>query len=855
MAKGLVSSLLISMFLAPVGAMAEEAASAPAAEKASSAGAMDKKAAGPQVVTKQGMFTILQADGRTFFAIPENLIGREMFWYAEVADDPPETDGILANTVGSALVRFDRIGAMVYLSDLTDRTRARTHFVQDPFSVGAPSSAAKIQPVNRAVDAADLAPVMLSFPVVDEDPTIGIVIDVTEAFTSDIDRFSVAAALTANFIGGSLLVGAVDPKRSYVRQALAFPENVHIQSLLTFVPPDVVDRLGDIGLPAIDIPLSIVVGHTIALLPETPMPARLFDDRVGYFVTSFTDYDEAGQAGTQDRSIILRRRLEKKNPDDALSEVVEPIVYYIGRGVPDRWRPYIAQAVEDWQPAFEAAGFKNAIVARDAPDAEEDPDWHQADSRYSVIRWVTEPIENAQGPNIHDPRSGEILSAHVLVWADLLKFQESWYFTRVGGVDPRAAKLPLPEDIMGSLLRAGVAHEVGHSLGLRHNFKAAQAYTVAQLRDPEFAKEHGPVASIMSYGRGNHVAQPEDGVTRFIRGIGPYDVFAISWGYKPIGEAETPFDELPVLDDWANAQLDNPWLAFGGEDVPSFFDPTVLTETIGMERIEVARLSLKNLDRVVANLASTAGTPGSADDRLDEMYGRLLDDRTRWIRQVAAMVGGSVEHRAEARAGKGPRFVIVPANEQRKAVDFILTDGLEPPEKFLDPDLLSLFATVDATRPVEESQRRILYGLLDGRVYAMLYQQAFLDGKAFTIAELLERATSSVWAEIGKPGVAITPLRRSLQRAYLDRIEMQIGGRGEPVDTARLEVYGIPSKVAKVLLSRGEGTDFDDVVGVLMVNLADRIAASIELTDDAATRAHLANSLGRVRGIASLTQH
>jgi len=358
----------------------------------------------------------------------------------------------------------------------------------------------------------------------------------------------------------------------------------------------------------------------------------------------------------------------------------------------------------------------------------------------------------------------------------------------------------------------------------------------------------------MSYGRINFVAQPGDGVTQFVGKVGPYDRFAIAWGYKPIPEAATPDDEVPTLDKWADAQLDNPWLAFGGEDVPSFFDPTVLTETIGKDRIETTVLGLQNLDRVAARLASAARDQNGTNADVAEMYGILLDTRTSWIRDVAKMVGGVVEHRAEARAGKGPRFVPVPSDQQRQAVAFLLKDGLAPPEKFLDPNLISLFAAADATAAVEESQARTLDSLLSGRVYTMLNQQAILDPKAYTITDLLAEVTGGVWAELGQPGTPIPPLRRALQRAYLDWLEQQLAGQGEPVDTARLEAYGVPPEAAAILLSSGQGTDFNGAVGTVLTELADRIEASMGWTGDRATAAHLANSLVRVKAIVASTR-
>ncbi|MCP4384997.1 MAG: zinc-dependent metalloprotease [Hyphomicrobiales bacterium] len=881
--------LLSFLVMGLSAAAAESPAPSVAADPAHPDIGVPPKTAAPKVTTKPGLFTILEANGRTFFEIPDEMFGREMFWYAEVVEDPPETDGILGNSVGTAVVEFEQRDNVVYLRDLTDRTGARANFLRSAVGTAtAPSSTAKLSPVRRALDAADLPPVVEAFPVVGTGPGGGAVIEVTKLFNSDMEAFSVAAALAADELGGRLLVGGVDTRRSYIDQTLSFPNSIHIRTLLTFTPPNALVQLSQVRARVSEAPLSVVVGHTIALLPAVPMKSRLFDDRVGFFATSFVDYDEADAAGARDRSIILRRRLEKKDPTQAVSEPVKPIIYHIGREVPEKWRPYIKAGVEDWLPAFEAAGFKNAIVVRDAPGREENPNWHQEDARWSVIRWVTEPIENAMGPNIHDPRSGEILSTHVLIWADVIKLAEQWYFTQAGGADERAASLPLDDELLGAVLRAFVTHEVGHSLGLRHNFKASQAFGIDQLRDPAFANIHGPVASIMSYGRTNFVAQPGDGVTRFLPKLGPYDAFAIAWGYKPIPDAPSPLAELPTLNMWANAQLDNPWLAFGGEDLAALFDPTVLTETVGRDRIAATRLGLMNLDRVASRLAQAASRPVENSDQISEMYMALLETRTGWIRDVAKLIGGVVEHRAEARAGTGPRFVPVPAERQRQAVAYLLDEGLEPPELFLDAGLLAAFAVADATGPVAEGQARILEALLSGRVYAMLHQQAMMDPGAYSIGELLDDVTGSVWAEVDQPGTAVPPLRRQLQRSYLDRLTAQLvsgagiaegdhfadaretgeideGPRGrerEDVDTAALylepgfepirlgvQLSDNASGAIVILRSNGEGTDFVAVASGTLVELAARIEAALGWTEDDMTADHYQQALTRISAI------
>ena len=747
-----------------------------------------------QVITKeartsQGVFTVHKIDDRVYFEVAPDAFGKPMLWQTEVVKAPAGV-AFGGTSLGSKVVKWERRANKVYLWQLSFDKHGDGKAIQE------------------AVDSASGASIIMAFAVEAEGRDRAAVINVTPLYSSDVPEFS-AARLAGQGAG-------VDAGRSYVDEVKAFPTNIEARSLLTFRTGGGPSPFGG-GARSV----SILVHYSMTLLPEKPMRPRYFDPRVGYFTQSFEDYATANN-WVEDKQYIARYRLEKKDPKADVSEPVKPIVYYISREVPEKWRSYVKQGVGDWQPVFEKAGFRKAIVCKDAPTADEDPSWDPEDARYSVIRWVAMPVANAMGPHVHDPRSGEIISAHIIMWHDVLKLVQQWYFVQCGALDPQAAKLPLPDDLTGRLLRQVVTHEVGHTLGLRHNQKASSAYTVAQLRDPKFCEEHGTTASIMSYGRYNYVAQPDDKVKRLIPLVGPYDFFAIEWGYKPVA-GDSAEAERAELDKSAARQLDEPWIRFGGEDGPAMVDPTVKTENIGADPVEATALGLKNLDRLTDLLLPATQKLGEDEELLKDTYASVMSHRSNWFGSVTAVVGGVVESRNLGGRGTD-NFARLPKEKQQEAVKFLLDNAFATPKKLLQPALLNRFQYLGVADAVTNQQLGVLYRLLSpGRFRQLMDAEVLAPADAYTAIQFLTDVQDGLWGELKVDAPQIDPVRRRLQRAYLSQLKNAVD----------------PEEVSGRLTPNTGTTDFRPVARAALKELDGRLTAAIGQTKDPMTLAHL----------------
>jgi len=772
------------LFLAPASSslLAQEPPQEPPATPAAAPGAPppppDRTPPGEprpyeRVITKDaksqtGLFTVHRIGERVYYEIPKAQLGKEFLWVSQIARTTLGA-GEGGQAAGNRVVRWERRNNRVFLRSIS-------------YAIVAEPS----QPIARAVEAANNDTILMAFNVEavgkDEAP----VIEVTRLFSTEVPEFSARARVRSQ---------TFDANRSFVERVSAFPENIEVEATHTYSTGVQIQNAGPQANPqnaARPGSASIVMHYSMVKLPEKPMMPRLFDERVGYFTVQQMDYGQDEHRAPR-RRYIARWRLEKKDPTAAVSEPKKPIVYYIDPATPTKWVPYLKRGVESWQAAFEEAGFKNAILAKDVPTKEQDPDFSLEDARYSAIRWLPSQTENASGPHISDPRTGEILNSDIQFYHNVMNLVRDWYFVQVAPLDPRAQTLPLPDELMGRLLEFVAAHEVGHTLGFQHNMKASSMYPADKIRDRAWVKKMGHTPSIMDYSRFNYVAQPEDriDVADLVPGIGPYDRWATMWGYKPIPGARTADEEKKTLDEWARQQDQTPWLRFSTADAGGS-DPGELTEAVGdADAVKSTTMGLKNLKRVSDLLMTATTRPGEPYDDLEQVYGRLLAQWVLEMNHVGAIVGG-LQSQQKVAGQSGPRFTPISRERQRAAVQFLNEHAFVTPSFFIRPDILRRIEANGVLSRIRTSQLRVLTTLVSAPRLARLVEQEALDGAtAYRPSDFLADVRRGIWHELDADVVRIDPYRRNLQRAYLDLMGDKVNGRqatdeGRPLSRGEL---------------------------------------------------------------------
>ena len=769
---------------------------------------------GTDLRTKSGLFKTHQIGDSLFYEIPRNEFGRDMLLTTEI-EKTTQGVGYGGQMLGQDLVRWERRGNRVLLRGV-------------PSGVVASDTT---NPVAQAVENATYAPIIAVMAVAAYGPDSAAVVNVTSLYKNPPSEISPTTQFR----------GAIDANRSFVNSVAAYPTNIEVRSELTINSAGGAAGAAPAGRGGGGLPptATFIVHWSMLRLPDLQMQPRLYDSRVGFFNNSVTDFAHASQK-SETRTFIARYRLECSSQKVGnLCVPVKPITYYVDPATP-RWIvPWIKKAITDWQPAFEAAGFKDGIIAKEAPSKTEDPDWSPEDARYAVIDWLPSTTENAVGPHTADPRTGEIISAHLQIYHNVMNLNRDWYWTQIGQLDPRARTLPLPDSLMGEGIVWIVAHEIGHSIGLMHDMKGSAMYPADSIRSKTWVHKMGHSPSIMDYSRYNYVAQPEDGIplADLKPRVGPYDIFAIKWGYMPLPNARSADGERPALDELAREQDTKPWLRFAGDGGTS--DPRRETVAVGDDDpVKSTGFGIKNIKRLVPMLMPATIRPTDNNDDLVELYGRLISQWSTELTHVANVIGG-VETQDKYGSQAGAVFTPVAGAKQRAALRFLNENAFPTPSFFLVPAINSRITDNAGIAQINSAQARVLTSVLDDARMARLIEIEALPGRPadpFTLAEMLTSLRGGVWTELSAPSVKIDAYRRALQHSYLENIRAKLN---PPAPAA-----GAPGGGGGRGGGRG-GPAVSDVHSLLRAELKTldaAIAVAEKKGGDAVTRAHLADA-------------
>ncbi|MBT8209729.1 MAG: zinc-dependent metalloprotease [Eudoraea sp.] len=821
-----ITTLLVFLFIAIPQAEAQlfkKKKKASTEAKAKSNGKKDKIQPYNKVITKEaktdeGLFPVHMVDDQHYYEIPDSLFGREMLMVSRISKTASGI-GFGGGKINTQVLRWEKKPKKVLLRVVS-------------YGVVAADSL----PVNEAVVNSNFEPVLYAFDIKafkKDSLNPATVIQVDELFTKDAKALGMPDRYRKRY-----KVSRLDEKRSFIESIKSFPLNIearHVKTYSASSPPS----NGSVGS------ISIEINNSMILLPEEPMKRRYFDRRVGWFARGQVDYGLDAQESKTVR-YLDRWRLEVKEEDIEKfkrGELVEPkkqIVYYVDRATPKKWVPFIKQGIEDWQVAFEAAGFKNAIIAKDPPSSEEDPDWSPEDVRYSVVRYLASPIPNANGPHVSDPRSGEILESDINWYHNVMTLLRNWFFVQTAAINEDARGVAFKDEVMGRLIRFVSSHEVGHTLGLPHNMGSSVAYPVDSLRSESFTKKYGTAPSIMDYARFNYVAQPGDGDVALMPNIGIYDKYAISWGYRPILD-KTAKDEKSTLDQWILEHAGDPLYRFGHQQAGDVVDPSSQTEDLGDNAVKASRYGIDNLKRIVPNLTEWTYEAGKDYDDLETLYGQVISQFNRYMGHVGNNIGGVYENH-KTYEQEGAVYTHVPKKHQQACMDFLQEQLFETPEWLLDKELFGKIQYSGFVERVRAMQVRTLNNVMSlGKMARLIENEALNNREAYTLVEMMRDLRNGIWSEL-RTGRKIDTYRRNLQKAHIDRLEYLMKAENQ----RKLPDFGGYRKSTAVNTSQ---SDIRSIARAELNNLKRNIRNAMGNTGDTMSLYHLRDVLERIDSI------